>query len=123
MTSPPDPAKYMPVTAVQEVLQDRRATQDALSEGRAQEKVNAAVRQGYITNGMKDWALALCRSDEPSFDQFLASTGPSFAYLTRPAGIAGSPTGRAARDVQFEADAEAAICAQLGLKPGALTKV
>ena len=116
----PDPAKYMPVAAVQEMLQDRRAAHSALAGGRAAEKVRVALQQGYITNGMKDWALALCQTDEGSFDNFLATTGPSFAYLSKSAGIEGLPPGQSHRAAESESETEAAICAQLGLKPGTL---
>lgn len=115
----PDPAKYMPVAAVQEMLHGRRAERDSFAEGRAQEKVRAAVQQGYITNGMKDWALALCRTDETSFDDFLSGVGPTFAYLMKPAPGAGVPPA-SHRSTVAESEAEAAVCAQLGLKPGTL---
>lgn len=117
----PDPSKYMPVAAVQEMLSVRRAENDAVAEGRAQEKVRVAVQSGYITRGMQDWALALCRSDEVSFDAFLSGVGPTFAHFGKPSPVTGRPApdwlSRAAQD---ETEAEAAICAQLGLKPGTL---
>jgi len=67
----PDPAKYMPVEAVQSMMADRRNELVSVAEGRAQQKVNAAFRQGYIHGGMRDWALSLCRSDEAAFDTCL----------------------------------------------------
>ena len=68
--APPDPARYMPVEAVQAMMADRRAELASVADGRAQEKVNVAFRQGYIHGGMRDWALSLCRSDEAAFDSF-----------------------------------------------------
>lgn len=117
----PDPAKYMPVTAVQEMLSMRRAENAEVIEGRAQEKVRAAVNSGYITRGMQDWALALCRSDEASFDEFLSGVGPVFAHFGQPSPVTGRPSpDRFTRAAHSESETEAAICAQLGLKPGTL---
>lgn len=117
MQSAPDPAKYMPVAAVQEMLSDRRAERKTVHEGRSQEKVNAALRQGYITNGMRDWALELCVSDEAAFDTFLEKSGPVFAPLFKASHLTGAPP---ATNVRHDSPLEAEVCAQLGLKPGSL---
>jgi len=113
----PDPAEYMPVEAVTAMMRERSVERLAHQEGRAVEKVNAALRQGYISPAMKDWALSLCRSDGAAFDTFLAATGPYFAHLFEPSGLDGVPP---SRSTARESDMEAAICAQLGLKPGSL---
>ncbi len=118
----PDPGKYMPVAAVHEMLADRLAERRATDQGRAQEKVRVAIQQRYITPGMRDWALALCQSDEGSFDAFLTKVGPVFAYLggssfkadtAKPAHLPHEPR---------PTDLEAAMCEQLGLPPGSLSR-
>jgi len=116
-TAKPDPKDYMPVAAVTAMMRERSAERVELAEGRATEKVNAALRQGYISPAMKDWATALCQSDGAAFDTFLAATGPVFSHLFKPMGLDGPPPATVTRR---ESDAEAAICAQLGLKPGSL---
>ena len=105
-------------TPVQDMLSDRRSERATLSAGRATEKVNAAVRQGYITNGMRDWALSLCASDETAFDSFLEKAGPTFAYLSQTTHAAQLYTGQT--QARVGSDMEAAVCTQLGLKPGSL---
>ena len=110
----PDPAHYVPVTAMQAVL----AEQKQAAVGRAQGKVDAAFKQGYIHGGMRDWALTLCASDEPAFDAFLASNGPTYAHLLRPSHTGNVHPTRATDPAQSET--EALLCTQLGLKPGAL---
>ena len=60
LKAPPDPAKYMPVAAMQGMLADQRTERANLSVARAQGKVDAALLQGYVHNGMRDWALELC---------------------------------------------------------------
>ncbi|OZA10153.1 MAG: hypothetical protein B7Y02_11260 [Rhodobacterales bacterium 17-64-5] len=121
LNAPPDPAQFMPVTAVQAMMAERSAELATATEGRAQLKVDAAFRQGYIHGGMRDWALALCRSDEAAFDGFLAKAGPTFGGLTRNHGAALSGTPPSAR-AATRSEAADAICTQLGLPMGSLTK-
>jgi phage I-like protein len=116
----PDPAKFVPVATVQAMLAERNLSLATASEERASLKVAEALRTGHISPALKDWATALCRSDEASFDRFLSSTLPQFGHLMHPSHAAGrllpSRTDRAVTDL------EDAICSQLGLKPGALTE-
>jgi hypothetical protein len=69
---------------------------------------------------MKDWALALCRSDEASFDRFLASSTPAFSALLRPSHASGLPG--PSRQDRAGSELADAICSQLGLKPGSLAE-
>jgi phage I-like protein len=115
----PDPAKYVPVATVQAMLTERNANLATMSEARAADKVADAMRKGYLSPAMKDWAMGLCRSDEASFDSFIATSIPQFAHLMQPSRFTGTPP--AARGPSTaESEAAAAICAQLGLKPDAL---
>lgn len=126
LVATPDPAKYMPVSAVQEMLADRHLERSTNSEKRVLAKVEEASSKGYILGGsMREWALSLCRSDEVAFDAFIETSGPRFAYLLKPMLPAGPPPQsvlklHAARHMENGSDLEAAVCAQLGLKPGAL---
>jgi hypothetical protein len=86
-----------------------RAENDAVTKGRAQEKVRAAVQSGYITRGMQAWALALCRSDEASFNEFLSCVGPVFAHIGQPVRISVATPDRFNRAAQSEAEAKPAI--------------
>lgn len=113
----PDPKDYMPVAAVQAMMRERGEERAVFAMGRAQEKVEDAVRQGYISPAMRPWALELCRSNETAFDSFLVTSGPIFGHLLKPSGMAGPLP---ASNSVHESDTAAAICAQLGLKPGAL---
>ncbi len=121
LNAPPDPAQYMPVSAVTAMMAERQTELVNATEGRAQLKVDAAFRQGYIHGGMRDWALALCKSNEAAFDGFLAKAGPTFAGLTKNHGatMAGAPPSIPAANRSETADA---ICAQLGLPMGSLAK-
>ena len=119
LTAEPDPEKYVPVEAVQAMLMERNLSVATASEQRAAHKVNEALRLGHLSPAMKDWATALCRKDEASFDRFLASSLPQFADLSRPLITSALPPGsRSASQSEELADA---ICSQLGLKPGTLS--
>ncbi len=118
--STPDPRRFMPVAAVQAMLAERATTLATMSEERAAAKVADALRRGHISPAKKGWATAKCRSDEPAFDAFLSSVPPAFAHLTQPTHTSGAPPASVARAVQSET--AAAICAQLGLAPGALNE-
>ncbi len=121
LSAPPDPAKFMPVAAVQAMMADRSTELVTASEGRAQLKVGAAFRQGYIHGGMRDRALARCRSNRAAFDTFLSKTVPAFAGLLKNHGaaMAGEPPAARATHRSETADAN---CARLGLAAGSLTK-
>lgn len=119
LTAEPDPAKYMPVEAVQSMLESRREERLALSAAQAEEKVSRATRDGYLTPAMRSWAVALCRSNEAAFDDFVAKSGPVFAKLMKPTVAREVPLSTFGPEA-FGSDLERAICEQLGLKPGAL---
>lgn len=115
----PDPKKFVPMEAVAEMLRDRQFEKAVMAEGQATEKVNAAIRKGYFPPALRDWAIALCRQDQDSFDTFLAKSVPAFAHLSQEL-MKGDPPGTAKSFAQSQN--EAAICAQLGLTPERLAK-
>lgn len=114
----PDPARFVPVETMTAMLQERRQERAQVAEGQAQEKVRAAMQRGYISPAMKDWAVALCRSDEAAFDTFLEKSGPIFATIGRPSHARNLYQADAKPGVSAE---ELAVCTQLGLDPGRLS--
>jgi phage I-like protein len=115
----PDPAKFVPIATVQAMLTERNANLATMAEARAADKVADAMRKGYLSPAMKDWATGLCRSDEASFDSFIATSIPQFVHLMQPSGLTGTPPS-ARGPSTAESEAAASICAQLGLQPDAL---
>ena len=103
----PDPAQYMPVAAVQQIMAERKEA----AAGRAQGKVDTAFRQGYIRGGMRDWASTLCQTDDPAIDAFLARTGPTYGHPLKKSVTSGPFKGHASEPVQSQT--EAMLCAQL----------
>lgn len=115
----PDPARFVPVEAVADVACGALAERMRHAEERTAAKVDRALRDGQLTPAMRDWAVALCRADEASFDTFLARSGAPFAHLFRPAVPAGPPPSSGGHSYS-EGSAADLVAQQLGLKPGAL---
>ena len=114
----PDPAKFVPIEAVRELMAERVTSKATNSETQARARVQDAMREGHITPAMQDWAVALCRQDPESFESFVQSSAAPFGHLfgpraTRTLPVQGGTAGSAE---------ELAICAQLGIDPGELAK-
>ncbi|MDK3075928.1 phage protease [Sedimentitalea sp. JM2-8] len=114
----PDPARFVPIEAVQDLMASRHADLAERTKERATAKVKDALARGFITPAMKDWATALCAQDEASFDRFVATSVPAYAHLMKQAVPDGPPPSSPSEISR--SDAAAAVCAQLGLKPDAL---
>ena len=114
----PDPAQYVPVTAVAGLLNDRNTRLATMAERNVTARVQDAMRRGFITPAMKDWATALCSQDPESFDAFLAKSVPSYAHLSSEmTHMATAPERQIPAAEGAVADA---ICSQLGLPLGSL---
>lgn len=114
----PDPARFVPINAVIDLLADRNGRIATMRESEAAARVDAALRGGHITPAMRDWATDLCMQDVTSFDTFLSKSPALFAHLHREL-LPGAHPGRCAETALASED-ETMICAQLGLKPDAL---
>lgn len=112
----PDPRKFVPVEAVAELLEDRNGRIALMNEQTAAAMVQKAFDEGYLTPAMRGWATALASQDPDSFKAFLGTAPRPFSHLLTPMQRPLSPV--AAQD--DDSDEAAAICAQLGLRPGSL---
>lgn len=110
----PDPARFVPIEAVRELVAERARAKATASDEVALARVSEATAAGYLTPAMHDWAVALCRVDPASFDTFLRSATPAYAHLFQPSGRASFNAEGHRRPASVE---EAAIYAQLGLDP------
>lgn len=108
----PDPARFVPIEAVRELMEERALNRAAASEEVANARVQSAMDAGYLTPGMRDWAVALCRADPASFDTFVKTATPSYAKLFEPAPRLS--LNRERRQSARSAE-EAAVFSQLGL--------
>jgi phage I-like protein len=117
----PDPARFVPAETLQAVLTERNEAQAVLREQNAKARVDDAFARGYLSPAMRDWAMALCMSDQASFDLFIEKAVPPYAHLFMPATTSAMPPGFASNGgAAIRSAEEIAICEQLGLKPGSL---
>ena len=114
----PDPAKFMPIEAVQELLRSHNEAKAVLSQDRAEGKVRDAMAAGYLTPAMRDWAVSLCRQDPDSFDAFLSSSVPAFAHMVQRHGQ--RPWARTGAAPAVHDPDALAIARNLGLDPSRL---
>ncbi len=115
----PDPAKFIPVAAVQEMMRDRNTELSVNRQQRLTAKVQKAIQDNQITNGMRGWAQALCESNEGAFDEFCEKVGPTIAQFFRPVAFPGYSNQQP--KTYEDSPLEQTICEQLGLKPGSLS--
>ena len=85
-----------------------------MTEREIERKVDAAVMGAHITPAMRGWATALCRQNPDSFDAFIGSFPPAYAYLFKGSGLDGRPIPRSEAP---QSDTASGIAAQLGLDP------
>ena len=78
-----DPTKYVPIEAVQDMMQKGAVQSAQMTETRASQKVQDAMAKGYLSPGMTTWALQLCLQSEQRFDEFISSAVPVYAHLTQ----------------------------------------
>ena len=109
----PDPSKYVPIEALEDLMKQRSSENDAVKMDRVKTKVDTACEQGFITPGMRDWATELCTADEARFDAFLQKSTPAYAYLTTEL-CNGQPPHNAGFDIDVEAEVTR-VCEQLGI--------
>ena len=114
----PDPTKFVPVAALAGLLHDRNTRLATMAERDATAWVQDAMRRGFITPAMKEWATALCTQDPESFDAFLTKSVPSYAHLsTQMTHMRAAPERQTPAAEGAVADA---ICQQPGLPLGGL---
>ncbi len=118
IASQPDPARFVPIEVVKDLMQSRGRDLSERARERAETKVADALRSGHITPAMKDWATALCASDEASFAAFVTNHPPMWGHIVQPSGASAFPPETSRKTTG--SDAEQAVCSQLGLKPDAL---
>lgn len=110
----PDPARFVPIEAVADLLKQRNSVTSDNAQRAAEAQVDKAMNAGYLTPAMRDWAVALCAQDPGSFASFVASATPAYAHLQRGSSL----SSKHLPDVAAPSSGDAqAICSQLGLSP------
>ncbi len=113
-TATPDPARFVPIEAVTDLLKQRNSVASDNAQRVAEVEVEKAMNAGYLTPAMRDWSVALCTQDPDSFASFVTSATPAYAHLHRGSGLDNKSLPEPGRAAPGDA---AAICSQLGLAP------
>lgn len=110
----PDPAKFAPIAVVAELQGRVGALEQGNAEAKATAAVEKAMKDGKLTPAMKEWGLALAKSDMKAFEDFVGKA---------PTIVAG---GRAVEGAPGDAGPltpeEKAVCRNLGLSEEAYLK-
>lgn len=114
----PDPGAFVPIDAVRELMSEHQAARNTLSQLEAKVRVETAMSQGHLTPAMKPWALELCQTDLASFEDFVSASPAPWKTLIEGSHLKHSSTADQPRyQGRTEAEAQKAICSQLGLTP------
>lgn len=79
----PDPSQYVPMAVFQQVTSELNLRNQDMSEELALNYVELQISQQRLMPFLKDWAVALCKTNRPAFDDFVTKTGgPTEAFAT-----------------------------------------
>lgn len=70
----PDPAQFVPLSAVTDLQNQVKALETALSADRADAAVEAAIKEGKVAPALKDWALSYAKKDLQGFSAYVAGS-------------------------------------------------
>ena len=118
--SEPDPAKFVPVQAVQQLQTQIAALTARQQEADVAALIAPALADGRLLPAMESWARDLGKKDVAALTAFLATAQP-IAALAGPQTGGKPPTGTAGGEAQLSA-AELAVCGAMGIAPDAYRK-
>lgn len=116
----PDPAKYVPIEAVQQLQTQVAALTATQQAGQVDALIQPALADGRLLPTLETWARDLGKKDLAALTAFLGAAKPIAALAgTQTGGKA--PTATASGDQQLSAD-ELAVCSAMGMTPEAYRK-
>ena len=112
----PDPAKFVPASAVADLLKEVNALKAGRAQDQAEVAVASAIESGKLVPALKDWALDLAARDQKAFEAYL---GAAPAIMTAGATLTAQP----GKDNEHGLTAdELSICSAMGLDPKAFAE-
>lgn len=111
-----DPALYVPRDVFETTTVELNSVKAQRLEEHALVKVTAAMQAGKVSPAMRDWALALCRSNPDSFDEFVSRVPPIITFGSQFDDMAVNRTNGGRGKSALSAD-QLAICNAMGLDP------
>jgi phage I-like protein len=110
----PDPARYVPIGALRQAVTELQETRHGFAREAAELAVSQAIAQGKLPPSLRDWGLALCRSNRAAFDQFIGGMPAAFAPLGTALLPKRAPAGEGRNGLT---ESQLAICSALGVSP------
>ncbi len=107
----PDPAQFVPLSALTELQNEVKVLQTALSADKAGAAVDKAIKDGKLAPALKDWGMSLASQDLAKFEAFAAGAPVLTAQQTTPA------RKRQEGDAPALDESQAAVAAALGIDP------
>lgn len=122
----PDPAQFVPITALTAVQQELAAALTGNARQEAEGLIQAALSERRLVPGMEEWAREYASRDLAGFKNYLDSA-PSLAALaamqSRGVPVAGQPGSPLSGTVDCADRDLVAMCAQFGTDPKAIAKM
>ncbi|KAF1024262.1 MAG: hypothetical protein GAK37_03160 [Pseudomonas sp.] len=109
----PDPAKFVPVAAVQQLQGQVAELSARLTGGELDRLVNTAIEEGRLAPAMETWARQYGKKDIAGLKTFLEGAQP-IAALTRQQGAGRQPAPTTIAQLD---DAALAVCSAMQIKP------
>jgi phage I-like protein len=79
----PDPAKFVPMGVFEQVVSENNRLNRGITLQAAQSYVDEQIRTGKMVRFLREWAVELCTSNKPAFDEFVGRTKKFFEPLGR----------------------------------------
>ncbi|MEI9410718.1 phage protease [Mesorhizobium salmacidum] len=102
-----DPTKFVPIAAVTDLQTRLNTLEGTVSNDKAEEAVNSAMKAGKLIPALKDWGLNLFKADPTKFQEFVGSA----PVLTSPQLQTPKKDGEAAELTE----AQLAVCSAMGI--------
>lgn len=110
----PDPAKYVPIGDFERVVKEANSLRQGVTETAANSRIAEDIKLGRLAPFMKDWAVALCKTNMPVYEGFMQRVGPAFSDMMKTThATAHAPNHLGNSHVADEQ--ELAICSRMGL--------
>ncbi|CAN7167290.1 hypothetical protein LJR234_000355 [Mesorhizobium amorphae] len=106
-----DVTQFVPIAQVTALQGDVKKLQEGLSNGKAEEAVNSAIKDGKLAPALKDWGLDLHKADPAKFETFVGSAPVLTAPQLKTPKKDGDGEGSALSDTDL------AVCTAMGLDP------
>lgn len=116
----PDPAKFVPIEAVQQLQTQVAALTATQQAGQVDALIQPALADGRLLPALENWARDLGKKDMAALTAYLGAAKPIAALAGTQTG-GKEPTATASGDKQLSAD-ELAVCTRMGIAPDAYRK-